>query len=152
MLLESLLAYLHISAVLMLVVFLTSEGALCRTEWLNADALKRLLRVDILYGVSAVLVLLTGLARIGWGAKGSDWYLHQPLLHIKITLFVIATLLSIPPSLAFRRWYREWRNTGQLPLAADVRRIRRFIMIGAHTIMLIPLFAVLLARGVWSVG
>ena len=34
----------------MLVVFLTSEGALCRTEWLNADALKRLLRVDILYG------------------------------------------------------------------------------------------------------
>jgi hypothetical protein len=36
MILESLLAYAHILAILTLVVFIASEAALCRPEWMNA--------------------------------------------------------------------------------------------------------------------
>ena len=36
MILESLLAYAHIMAFLMLATFMTSETALCRAEWMNA--------------------------------------------------------------------------------------------------------------------
>ncbi len=35
MLLESLLAYAHFVAILSVVVFITSEAALCRAEWLE---------------------------------------------------------------------------------------------------------------------
>ena len=53
MILESLLAYAHILAILTLVVFLASEAALCRVEWLNAAVVERLGKIDMVYGIAA---------------------------------------------------------------------------------------------------
>ena len=148
MLLESLLAYLHIVAILGLVVFLTSEAALCRAEWMNAAVVDRLLRVDRLYLVAAIAVLATGIARTWWGAKGFGWYWSQPLLHLKVTLFVVIGIMSAMPTRAFIRWRRTFAASGALPPAEEVRRARRWIMIQAHALLLVPLAATLLARGV----
>ena len=150
MLLESLLAYAHFVAILSVVVFITSEAALCRAEWLNAAVVRRLARVDVIYLVAALAVLATGVARTWWGMKGLGWYWQQPLLHLKLTLFVVIGLLSIQPTLAFRRWVKQVDVNGTLPEAAEVRRVRRLIMIQAHLIVLIPLAASLLARGFWT--
>ncbi|QLP99766.1 MAG: DUF2214 family protein [Burkholderiaceae bacterium] len=147
MMLEALLAYAHLTAILALVVFLSSEAALCRSEWLNAAVLRRLVRVDLIYGLSALLVLATGLLRVYWGAKGSAWYWANPLLHVKLTLFVLIAGLSVPPTLAFRRWRRALDAHGRLPEAAEVARVRRLVMWQAHLMPLIPLAAVFLARG-----
>ena len=81
MILESLLAYAHIMAFLMLATFMTSETALCRAEWVNPAVVRRLVWVNVLSLVSGALVLLTGLARTFWGVKGVAWYWAQPLLH-----------------------------------------------------------------------
>ena len=150
MLLESFLAYGHIVAILTMVVFLSSEAALCRVDWLNAAVVRRLARVDILYAVAAVLVLLTGLARTYWGMKGMAWYWQQPLLHIKFTLFVMIGLMSIKPTLNFRRWLRRLDADGSLPSAQEVQTTRRWVMVQAHLLILVPLAATLLARGVWT--
>lgn len=150
MLTESLLAYAHFVAILMLVVFITSEAALCRPEWMNAAVVRRLARVDIIYMGAAIAVLATGFARTYWGAKGFEWYWHQPLLHIKVTLFVIVGLISIAPTRAFIRWRNALDANGALPAEAEVRKVRKLIMVQAHLVMLIPLAAVLLARGVWA--
>jgi putative membrane protein len=147
MTLESLLAYAHLLAVLTLVVFITSEAALCRTEWLNAKVVERLRRVDLIYAVAAVLVLLTGLARTWWGIKGMPWYWTNGLLHLKLAAFVVVALMSIKPTLMFRRWARELKATGTLPDESQVRVARKWVMIQAHLIALIPLAAVFLARG-----
>lgn len=147
MTLEALLASLHLLAILTLVVFLSSEAALCRPEWLNAAVVERLTRVDLFYGLAAALVLITGLARVFLGIKGAAWYAPQPLLHLKLGLFVLIGLLSISPSLAFRRWRRECRATGALPDAAEVRRVRRLVMWQAHLFPIIPVIAVFWARG-----
>jgi putative membrane protein len=149
MLVESLLAYAHFVAILSLVVFITSEAALCRPEWMNAAVVQRLARVDMIYAASAVLVLLTGVARTVWGVKGVGWYWSQPLLHIKFTLFVVIGLLSIKPTLTFVRWKKALAAGGSLPAEAEVRSTRRLVMVQAHLMLLIPLAAVLLARGVW---
>jgi putative membrane protein len=148
--LEALLAGLHIVAILTLVVFLSSEAALCRAEWMNAAVVQRLARLDLIYGVAAVLVLATGLARIVWGIKGGAWYWQQPLLHAKLGLFVLIGLLSIQPSLAFRRWLRAVLADGSLPDPDEIRRVRARIMLQAHLLILIPIAAVMLARGVWT--
>jgi putative membrane protein len=149
MLVESLLAYAHFVAILSLVVFITSEAALCRPEWMNAAVVQRLARVDMIYAASAVLVLLTGVARTVWGLKGAGWYWSQPLLHIKFTLFVVIGLLSIKPTLTFIRWKKALAANGTLPAEAEVRSTRRLVMVQAHLMLLIPLAAVMLARGVW---
>ena len=70
MTLEALLAYGHIVSLLMAATFLASQTALCRSEWLNAAAVERLVRLDRLWWLSALAVLLTGLARNEWIAFG----------------------------------------------------------------------------------
>jgi putative membrane protein len=139
MTLEALLAYAHILAILTMVVFSSSEAALCRIEWLNDKVVERLVLVDRIYGAAAVVVLLTGLARIWWGVKGSAWYWSNGLLHLKLSLFVLVALMSIKPTLMFIRWRRELRASGGLPDPVQVRQARRWVMIQAHVIALVPL-------------
>ena len=147
MTLEALLAYAHLMAILTLVVFLTSEAALCRPEWMNATVVHRLVTVDRIYGIAALAVLATGLARIWLGAKGAGWYWGNWLLHLKLGLFMAVALISIRPTLRFRRWLRALTVSGALPDADDIRAIRRLVMLQAHIVPLIPLAGVFLARG-----
>ena len=150
MLLEAFLAYFHIAAILAVVVFLTSEAALCRPEWMNPAVVRRLARVDFLYMLAAMALLATGLARTWWGVKGTAWYWHQPLLHLKLTLFVLIGLMSIKPTILFTRWRKQLDANGALPAPEEVRTARRWIMIEAHLLALVPLAATLLARGVFT--
>ena len=147
MLLETVLAYVHWLAIFTMVTFLASEAALCRVEWMNARIVERLARVDMLYGIASVVVLVTGLARSYWGAKGLGWYWSNPLLHAKVTLFVVIGLLSIKPTLTFLRWRRALRADGALPAEEEVRAMRKRVMVQAHLIPVVALLAVLLARG-----
>lgn len=147
MTLESLLAYAHLLAILTMVVFLASEAALCRVEWLNAAVVERLGKIDMVYGISAGLVLLTGLARVFLGSKGAAWYAHNPLLYVKLAMFLVIGLVSIKPTLMFVRWRRTLRASGALPDALEIKKARRLVMVQAHILPFIPLAAVFLARG-----
>lgn len=151
MILESLLAYLHIAAILTIVVFMTSLAALCRPKWFNAEVVRRLTRVDQIYWGAWVAVVATGAARMVWGFKGLAWYAGQPLLWAKIALFVVIALLTLPASRELWRWRRELDATGALPAMERVDAARRWVMIAAHLFLLIPLAAVFLARGVGTV-
>lgn len=152
MTLEALLAYAHILAILTLVVFSSSEAALCRIEWMNAKVVERLVTVDRIYGAAAVFLLLTGLARTWWGLKGAAFYWSNWLLLLKVALFVIVALMSIKPTVMFIRWRRRLRADGSLPGEAEVRLARRWVMVQAHIIAGIPLAAVFLARGFGGTG
>jgi putative membrane protein len=116
-------------------------------EWLNKAVVERLARIDAIYGMAAMLVLASGVARTVWGVKGSAWYWTNPLLHIKLTLFVIVGVMSIFPTITYIRWRKQVRANGTLPAEAEVRKTRKLVMIQAHILVLSPLFAVFLARG-----
>ncbi len=152
MTLEAILAYVHILAILTMVVFVASEAALCRVEWLNAAAVERLAKVDMIYGLAAIAVLATGIARTWWGIKGTAWYWTNPLLHVKLTLFIVIGVISIFPTLTYFRWRKAVRSGGSLPAEAEIRKTRRLVMVQAHLIALIPLVAVFLARGFGAKG
>ena len=147
MILETVLAYVHWLAIFTMVTFLASEAALCRVEWMNARIVERLAQVDMLYGIASIVVLVTGLARTYWGAKGMGWYWSNPLLHAKLTLFIVIGLMSIKPTLTYLRWRKALRSTGALPADEEVRRTRKTVMVQAHLIPLVALLAVFLARG-----
>jgi putative membrane protein len=147
MTLEAVLAALHLVAILTFVVFLSSQAALCRTEWMSAAVVERLARLDVIYGVAAVLMIASGLARLFWGIKGISWYVSQPMFHIKITIVVAMAVLSVWPSIMFRRWRRDLRATGVLPDALQVKKVRRLVMIQSHVLPVVAVIAVFWARG-----
>lgn len=147
MTLEAILAYLHLLAILTMVVFIASEAALCRVQWLNAAVVERLAKVDLIYGIAAVAVLATGVLRTWLGMKGTAWYWTNPLLHLKLTLFIVIGVVSIFPTLTYIRWRKALRASGTLPGEAEIGKTRKLVMVQAHLLALIPLVAVFLARG-----
>jgi putative membrane protein len=149
---EALLAYLHFAAILTLVVFMTSRAALCRAEWFNAAVVQRLRRVDIIFQGAMVFVLATGLARMAFGAKGLAWYAGQPLLWAKIALFALIWAISLQATRRFAQWAREQASGGGLPSAVAIDAARRWVMIEAHLLLLLPLAAVFVARGLGAAG
>lgn len=144
---EAILASLHLVAILTAVVFLSSEAALCRAEWMNAAVVRRLARLDMIYGLAALALLLTGIARIVWGAKGMTWYVSQPLFHLKMLLFFVAAILSLRPTFTIRKWLKALDEAGTLPQPEAVRAVRTWIMVQAHIIPVIAVIAVFWARG-----
>ncbi len=147
MTLEAILASAHLVAILALVTFMSSQAALCRTEWMNAAVVERLVRLDVIYQISMAALVASGLVRIFWGIKGASWYLTQPMLHAKLTLLLVMIALSIPATLAFRRWRSAVRSSGALPAAAQVRSTRRLIMVQSQLLPLVGVIAAFWARG-----
>ncbi|AZS82516.1 DUF2214 family protein [Achromobacter spanius] len=146
MLADALYAWFHYLAIFVMVVVLTAEAVLLRPD-LSANGVKRLVIYDRLYGVSAVLVLITGLLRLTQGVKGAAFYMSSPWFHAKITLFVIIALCSIPPTLAIFRWAKQARQQADfVPALPEIKRVRRWVMIESHLFIFLPLFAVLMAR------
>jgi Predicted membrane protein len=144
---DALLAWLHYLAIFVLIVALTAEAVLLRPG-LGAATIRRLANYDRLYLVAALAVLATGGLRLSLGAKGMAFYLANPWFHAKIGLFVLIGLCSIPPTIAFLRWRRQAGAADFSPPDGEVTRARRWVMVETHLIVLLPLFAALMARGV----
>lgn len=147
MTLETWLASLHLLALLTLVVFASSQIALCRIEWMNDAVVRRLARLDMLYGWAALALLLSGVVRIVWGAKGIGWYVSQPLFHLKMLLVVVVAILGIRSSLVIRRWVRTLDAANTLPAAQEILQTRRSLMVQAHIVPVVAVIAVFWANG-----
>jgi putative membrane protein len=108
-----------------------------------------LLRVDMFVGISAVLLILAGVSRVIWGAKGWVYYQAQPFFWAKMAMFAAIGLISIIPTRAFIRWVKAIAADANFtPPEAEVKRARRMVMIEAHLVTLLLLFASLMARGI----
>lgn len=144
---DAILAYLHFAAIFALVWFFAKEWTLLRAGAAALDT-QRLVRADAGVGALAGSVLATGALRAVWGAKGWAFYAHNPVFHLKVGLFVLVGLLSIAPTRAFLRWHRARRADPAYRVPeAEWRAVRRWLMIELHLVALIPLAAVLMARG-----
>lgn len=145
--LDALLAYLHYSAVFVLFSFLTVEVMLMRGA-LDQGAVALLGRVDLWYFGSAAAVLVTGFLRLVFGVKGPEFYLTAWPIYVKLGLFIAVGVISVSPTLAFIRWRRMFDHdrAWQVP-ESERKRVRRLVMIEVHLAALIPLFAVIMARG-----
>jgi len=74
---------------------------------LDDAGLRRLFAADALWGVAALLWVVTGLLRAFGGLeKGTAFYLASPLFWTKMALFVAVVALEIWPMLTFIRWRR----------------------------------------------
>lgn len=149
---SALFAFLHHAAAFLLVAVVMVELVLMRGEITVANA-RTLLRMDSVYGVSAMVLLIVGFIRVFYTEKGAAYYFHSVPFLAKLTLFLIAGLLSIVPTVKFLGW-RKAVKAGQAPVVDDAtrRRIRMIIHIELTLLFLIMLCAALMARGIGFIG
>jgi putative membrane protein len=148
MVVDAVLAYLHFTAIFLLFAFMTVEVMLMRGT-LDQGSVRLLRRVDLWYFGSAIAALITGFLRLGLGAKGGDFYLSSWPIYVKIGLFFTVAIVSIQPTMTFARWRKAFEHDAAFRIDDEERRrVRRYLMIQVHLAALIPIFAVIMARGI----
>jgi len=144
---EPLLAYLHYVSIIVLGAFLTAELLVCRPG-LGPEQVRLLPRLDIVFFAGAILALVTGLLRLFFYAKGVGFYLPNGAFHLKMALYLAIALISVVPTMRFITWRRALDAGGAPPDAAAVAGVRRLIHLELTLFALMPLMAVLMARGI----
>ncbi|WP_250499732.1 DUF2214 family protein [Caballeronia sp. GAWG1-5s-s] len=116
----------------------------------NALRLRDVFRSDAVWGIAAVVLIVTGLTRaFGGFEKGGAYYLHEPLFHLKMTALVVILLIEVSPMLALIRWRAALAQGG----AIDLTRARRFAWMSdleAALVIVMVIAATGMARGVWA--
>lgn len=141
------LASLHHLAVFTLAAVLAAELAIV-TLAVDAKLIGRLARIDAAYGATAGVVIIVGVARVIWGAKGYEYYMANHIFWTKMALFLIVGLLSIPPTIRYFQWGRQLRADPQFrPAATAVARVRTYLWAEVAFFLAIPVAAAAMARG-----
>ena len=145
---DALYAYLHFTAILTLASALGAEALLLRAQP-GERTLVALARTDLLYGIAGALVVATGAARVFLSAKGPAFYASNPVFWGKIALVVILALMSIAPTARILRWKKRARTDSAFtPSEPELARLRKTVFAELHLLALVPLAAVLMARGI----
>jgi putative membrane protein len=141
------LSALHFLLVFALVAILAAQNVLIRPG-ITVSSLRLAATLDRLYGVSAVLLLGVGFSRVYCDAKGSSFYLSNPLFWTKIGLFMTVAILSIPPTLRLIQWSKRVHAQPEfLPSEEQVRHLQRWLRAEVFVLMCIPFVAAAMARG-----
>lgn len=144
---DLLLAISHHLMVFLLVAIFAAEFALLRPG-LSGSRIGHLARVDAAYGGVATLVIIVGVLRVIFGASGWEYYVGNYAFWAKMAAFLAAGLLTIPPTLAIRRWLKASKDDVAYIVPPDeIAASRRYIHLQAGILVLIPIFAAAMARG-----
>jgi putative membrane protein len=139
-------AWIHYVAIMLLIASLLGEHLLLKPVLTAAQA-RAIQRLDIVYGSSAVIVLITGIMRM-FLEKGVAYYNHNIAFHILFGIFIITAVLSIYPT----RLYLRWRSgilagRGQQLAPAQFRKIQMTLRVEMTLLLLAPFFATWMAHG-----
>jgi putative membrane protein len=149
------LAWLHLLALGIGLGAVIYRGSALR-EIPAPGALQRAFRSDALWGIAALLWIVTGFWRLlGATEKSVQFYMTNHAFFAKMGFFVLLLLLEIWPMVTLIRWRRALAAGSPPELVADARAARRLAMIShveALLVVLIVFAAVAMARGLGSMG
>ena len=148
MTIEILLRYLHFISIFTIVATLAAEHLLLKKN-LRRHEIKRLSRIDAVYGVAALTLLMAGLTLwLGSFGKPAIYYTKNWIFHTKLTFFLAVGLLSIYPTVFFVK------NSKGNPEEIVAIPPSIFILLRLELLLLliIPLLAGLMAHGVGYFG
>jgi putative membrane protein len=134
--------YLHFIAIIGFAgALIVENSAISRT--ITSEDSRNLAKVDAVYGVSAILVLLFGLVLWLWVGKPSEFYSQNPLFLVKLGLFIVVGLLSISPTVFLFKHRKSEASSIAVPTLV-IWSMRAELIV----LLLIPILAILMARGI----
>ena len=142
------MAFLHHLMAFALTACLVYEFIAYRKN-MSSDEIRRIQRADLIYGISAGLLLIVGLLRVFFFEKGVNFYIHNPFFWVKMAAFAIVAFLSIDPTIRYIRWNKTLQQN-QVPDINDreYKRTRLLLTLEVIGIAVILFAAPMMARGV----
>jgi putative membrane protein len=143
---SSITAYFHYLGFMLAFAALTVEVFNLKQE-MTLDEAKRVAFADAAYGIAATVILITGVLRVLYFGKGTDYYLNNPFFYAKMGVFILVSLFSLYPTFTFILWFKDLQS-GQTPrLEIDqVNRLSWLIKGELFCFTLLPLLAAVMAR------
>lgn len=132
---------LHFISILILFAALVAEHLLFDKQ-ITKEQLKKLAVIDMIYGIFAVVALITGLLLWFLVGKPAEFYNTNAFLHIKLTLFVIIAALSIIPTLFLLKNRQSEETVFDVP-----PKVIMLIRIELTLLLILPILAVIMAKG-----
>ena len=157
---SALAAYGHYLGLVLVAGSLATERALVRPG-MSDEAEEQLVIADALYGIAGVLVFYTGYLRATEFGKGWDFYAHEPVFWVKMTLAIVMGTSSLFPTIKIIQRAVAKRNGEEVPPMSEKLAKRMTTIINGEILAVasIPLAASLMSRGVayadwlpWPVG
>jgi putative membrane protein len=145
---ELFLRYIHFISIFAIVGALASEYVLLK-KTLTRGELSRLAKVDAVYGIAALTLLVAGLTLwLGGYGKPSEFYSKNWVFHLKLSLFVVVGLLSIYPTVFFLK-QRKGNPDEEVSVPETLHWMLRIELL---LMLIIPMLAGLMSRGLGYFG
>ena len=145
---SAVVAYVHYLSFMLCFGALVLERRLIRPDPDRKDATLMVI-TDVVYGIAALALLLTGIARVLHFGQGSAFYTSNPLFWWKVGTYLAVGALSLYPTITYILWAIPLRK-GELPKVSEAlaNRLRWILNIELAGFAVVPLLAALMARGV----
>ena len=145
---NSVIATLHHLCAFLLAGCLIFEFVAYRKN-LGIEEARRIQRVDLVYGISAGVLVAVGLLRVFFFEKGSNYYFGNYVFWTKMALFTIVGLLSIYPTIRYIKWNSILgeNRAPEIP-DAEFKNVRLILWLELIGIALILFAAPMMARGI----
>lgn len=138
----------HILMGILIFIMISLELFVLSSE-LNRKESKLLSLFDGIYGVAAILVVATGILNWMVFGKGYDYYANNLFFIIKFSTFIIIGLLSIYPTIAFAKLKKAFKQeSNNTKILSNYSTIKTIIIIELGLMILMPIFATLMANGI----
>ena len=147
MTINAIVAFLHFVAAFAVVSTLFMEWITFNRQLTVFEA-RRIQRADMIYGISAGLVIVFGLLRVFYFEKGSEYYFSSSFFYIKLFLFLFVGLLSVYPTLRFLKW----RTKTDLDKAPEISEQEYKLITWILNLEMIGLFFLILAASLMAKG
>ena len=144
---EIIVRYLHFISIFTIFGALVVEHLLISSSMTRAE-IRKLSIIDAIYGIGAVLVLVSGLLLWFVVGKPADFYTQNGVFHTKLLLFVILAVISIYPTLFFLK-NRKGPEDEVVSVSKSIVMVVRMELL---LLAIIPLLATLMSRGVGYFG
>ena len=131
--------FLHHVAAFALTAAIVYEHTMFHKDLTLAEA-RRIQRMDIVYGVSAGILVIVGLLRVFYFEKGAPFYAQNWFFWTKMLGFAVAVLLSVYPTATVRfvSWNKSFaKNQAPEISDRDASRIKILLRLELLAIVLI---------------
>jgi len=144
----AIISYLHFIAAIGVVCSVLFEWVIYSKNPSLIDA-RRLQMADMVYGVSAGLVLVFGFLRLFYFEKGVDFYFENQFYYVKLYVFAAVGIISVYPTIRFFKW-RGATKAGDSPVVghAEYTMVRWILRAEVVGLFVMILAASMMAKGV----
>ena len=147
---SALVAYGHYAGLLIGTAALVTERLLIQPN-MSKQTFDLVTKADIAWGVAGALITLSGYLRVTQYAKGWEFYAHEPIFWLKMTLFAVLGATSFFPTVTIVKRaidIKDVESPGVIMSDKLVKRMTQVVNAELLALFSIPLTASLMARGV----